>query len=148
MNAQSTVQSTAPVHVTVIPTMRYRDAPKMIDWLCTAFGFEKHFVVPGDGGTIAHAQLTFGNGMIMCGSARDDDWGKLVKAVPAGGPTTGAAYVVVRDVDAHYARAKGAGAEIVRPLDDTPYGSREYAARDPEGHVWSFGTYDPWLEAH
>jgi uncharacterized glyoxalase superfamily protein PhnB len=54
----------------------------------------------------------------------------------------------VRDVDAHYARAKGAGAEIVRPLDDTPYGSREYAARDPEGQVWSFGTYDPWSEAH
>jgi hypothetical protein len=69
-----TAQSTAPVRVTVIPTMRYRDAPKMIDWLCTAFAFEKHFVVPGEGGEIAHAQLTFGNGMIMCGSARDDDW--------------------------------------------------------------------------
>jgi uncharacterized glyoxalase superfamily protein PhnB len=103
---------TAPVRVTVIPTMRYRDAPKMIDWLCKAFGFEKHFVVPGDAGTIAHAQLTFGNGMIMCGSARDDDWGKLVKPVADVGTATGAAYVSVRDVDAHYARAKVAGAEI------------------------------------
>ena len=140
--------SAQPVRVTVIPTMRYRDAPKMIDWLCTAFGFEKHFVVPGDGGTIAHAQLTFGNGMIMCGSARDDDWGKLVKAVGDVGTPTGAAYVIVRDVDAHYARAKAAGAQIVRELEDTPYGSREYAARDPEGQVWDFGTYDPWTEAH
>ena len=133
-----------PVHVTVIPTMRYRDAPKMIDWLCKAFGFEKHFVVPGDGGTIAHAQLTFGNGMIMCGSAREDDWGTLVKPVADVGTTTGAAYVVVHDVDAHYACAKAAGAQIVRELENTPYGSREYAARDPEGQVWDFGTYDPW----
>ncbi len=140
-------QSTAPVRVTVIPTMRYRDAPKMIDWLCKAFGFEKHFVVPGDGGTIAHAQLTFGNGMIMCGSARDDDWGKFVKAVADAGATTGAAYVVVRDIDGHYARARAAGAQILRELANTDYGSREYAARDPEGHVWSFGTYDPWTEA-
>ena len=135
---------TEPVRVTIVPTMRYRDAPKMIEWLCTAFGFEKHFVVPGDGDTIAHAQLTFGNGMIMCGTARDDDWGQLVKPVAEVGTTTGAAYVIVRDVDAHYARAKAAGAEIVRELENTPYGSREYAARDPEGQVWDFGTYDPW----
>ena len=135
---------TTPVRVTIVPTMRYRDAPKMIDWLCTAFGFEKHFVVPGEGGEIAHAQLTFGNGMIMCGTARDDDWGKLVKTVADVGTTTGAAYVNVRDVDAHYARAKAAGAQIVRELENTPYGSREYAARDPEGQVWDFGTYDPW----
>ena len=135
---------TTPVRVTIVPTMRYRDAPKMIDWLCTAFGFEKHFVVPGEGGEIAHAQLTFGNGMIMCGSARDDDWGKLVKPVVEVGTTTGAAYVIVGDVDAHYARARAAGAQIVRELENTPYGSREYAARDPEGQVWDFGTYDPW----
>ena len=140
--------SAQPVRVTVIPTMRYRDAPKMIDWLCKAFGFEKHFVVPGEGGEITHAQLTFGNGMIMCGSARDDDWGKLVKPVADVGTTTGAAYVIVRDVDAHYAHAKAAGAQIVRELENTPYGSREYAARDPEGQVWDFGTYDPWAEAH
>lgn len=130
--------------VSVIPTMRYRDAPKMLEWLCKAFGFERHFVVPGENGTIAHAQLTFGNGMIMMGSARDDDWGKLVQPTTAGSAATGAAYVVVADVDAHYARARAAGAEIVRPLANTDYGSREYAARDPEGQVWSFGTYDPW----
>ena len=128
----------------VIPTMRYRDAPKMLEWLCTAFGFERHFVVPGDDGTIAHAQLTHGNGMIMLGSAREDDWGKLVKPVADAGTTTGAAYVVVSDVDGHYARARAAGAEIVRELENTPYGSREYGARDPEGQVWDFGTYDPW----
>jgi uncharacterized glyoxalase superfamily protein PhnB len=132
---------------TIIPTMRYRDAPKMLDWLCKAFGFERHFVVPGENGTIAHAQLVMNGGMIMLGSARDDEWGAIVKAVADVGARTGAAYVVVSDVDAHCARAKAAGAEIVRVLQDTPYGSREYAARDPEGQVWSFGTYDPWTEA-
>jgi uncharacterized glyoxalase superfamily protein PhnB len=132
---------------TMIPTMRYRDAPKMLEWLCKAFGFERHFVVPGENGTIAHAQLTLGNGMIMLGSARDDDWGNLVKPVADVGARTGAAYVVVKEIDAHHARSRAAGAEIVRALENTDYGSREYAARDPEGQVWSFGTYDPWTEA-
>jgi uncharacterized glyoxalase superfamily protein PhnB len=56
----------------IIPAMLYRDAAAAIEWLCRAFGFEKHLVVPGDAGTIAHAQLVLGNGMIMLGSARDD----------------------------------------------------------------------------
>ena len=129
---------------TMIGTMRYDDAPRMIEWLCTAFGFTRHFVVPGDGGTIAHAQLTFGTGMVMLGTARDDEWGKLVRGVRALGGASGAVYVVVTDADAHCARARAAGAEILYGPRDTDYGSREYCARDPEGHVWSFGTYDPW----
>jgi len=130
---------------TVIPTMRYDDAPRMLEWLCTAFGFERHFVVPGDGGTIDHAQLRYGSGMVMLGSARkDDEWHRFVTTVRTLGGATGSVYVVVTDPDAHCARAKAAGAEILYGPRDTDYGSREYAARDPEGHVWSFGTYDPW----
>lgn len=129
---------------TIIPTMRYRNAPKMIEWLCTAFGFERHLVVPGDDGTIAHAQLTLGNGMIMLGSHREDAYGALVAPAVAGRPLTAAAYIVVPDADAHYARAKAAGAEIVFDIKDEDYGGRGYAARDPEGQVWNFGTYDPW----
>ena len=135
--------SNAP-KTTMIATMRYDDAPRMIEWLCTAFGFERHFVVPGDHGTIAHAQLAFGTGMIMLGTARDDEWGAIVKTVADVGARTGSVYVVVAEIDAHCARARTAGAEIVRGPEDTDYGSREYAARDPEGQVWSFGTYDPW----
>jgi uncharacterized glyoxalase superfamily protein PhnB len=56
---------------TVIPCLRYRDAPAAIEWLCRAFGFEKHLVVPGESGTIAHAELSFGNGMIMLGSVKN-----------------------------------------------------------------------------
>jgi uncharacterized glyoxalase superfamily protein PhnB len=130
---------------TVIPAMRYRDAPTAIEWLCQAFGFEKHLVVPGENGGIAHAQLTFGNGMIMLGSARDDEFGRWIRPPQEfGGAGTQSAYVIVDDVDAHCARAKAAGADIVSEVEDQSYGGRLYSCRDPEGHLWSFGSYDPW----
>ena len=129
----------------VIPTMRYRDAAAAIEWLCKAFGFEKRLVVPGEGRTIAHAQLVFGNGMIMLGSARDDPFDRLVKPPrDLGGFGSQSPYVIVEDADRHYARAVAAGAEIVMDLKDEDYGGRGYSCRDPEGHVWNFGTYDPW----
>ena len=132
-----------PTRATIIPTMRYRDAPAAIDWLCRAFGIERHLVVPGEDGTILHAQLSFGNGMIMLGSTRDDAFGRLVRP-PEGGVGTQSAYVVVADADRHYARAKAAGAEILLEIKDEDYGGRGYTCRDPEGHVWNFGTFDPW----
>src|SRR6476659_8376773 len=108
--------------VSVIPTMRYRDAPAAIDWLCRAFGFERHLVVPDEAGGIAHAQLTFGNGMVMLGSQRDDDFGKLQKTpAEVGGIGTQSAYVIVADADAHHARAVAAGATVVYPLFDADY---------------------------
>jgi len=130
---------------TVVPAMRYRDANAAIEWLCKAFGFERHLVIPGENGAVAHAQLTFGNGMIMLGSAREDEFGQCVKPPrETGGIGTQSAYVIVEDADAHYARAKAAGAEIVMEVEDQDYGGRLYSCRDPEGHLWSFGTYDPW----
>lgn len=143
----STAGAPATTHPSMFPFMAYDDAPAALDWLCRAFGFEKHFVVPGPDGTIAHAQLRLGNGMIMAGSAkgRKEMFG-MVLPRDCGGTVTGGVYVVVADIDGHHARAKAAGAEIVRALADTDYGSREYMARDPEGHVWSFGTYQPFAE--
>lgn len=129
----------------IIPTLRYHDAPAAIEWLCRAFGFEKHLVVPDETGGIAHAQLVLGPGMIMLGSARDDDFGKLQKPPrDVGGVGTQSAYVVVADVDAHHARATAAGARVAHPLEDKDYGGRGYSCLDPEGHLWSFGSYDPW----
>ncbi|NJM36248.1 MAG: glyoxalase [Rhodomicrobium sp.] len=127
--------------------MRYRDAPRMIDWLCDTFGFTKHLAVPNDEGGIAHAQLTFGTGMIMLGSVRQDaeGWGALIKQPgETGGFETQSPYIVVADVDALYERAKAAGAEIVTKIADQDYGSRDFCCRDPEGHLWNFGTYNPW----
>ena len=128
----------------VIPSFRYDDAPRMIDFLCDAFGFERNLVVPDGDGGVAHAQLTLGGGMIMLGSAREDDFGDLVVTAKAAGAITSSAYVVVPDVDAHCARARAAGAEIVMAPADQDYGGRLYAARDPEGQLWNFGSYDPW----
>lgn len=133
-------------NASMIPILRYHDAPGAVDWLCRAFGFERHLVVPGEGGTIAHAQLTFGNGMVMLGSARDDAWGKLQGTVPRTGRATMALYVVVPDADAHHARAVASGAKVVMEVEDQDYGGRSYTCLDPEGNLWNFGSYDPWQE--
>ena len=130
---------------TIVPTLRYRDAHAAIDWLERAFGFRRHFVVPDGEGGVAHAQRTFGSGMIMLGSAREDEFGQMQRPPEsADAPVSQSPYVIVTDVDAHHARAVEAGADIVMPLEDKGYGGRGYGCRDPEGNLWSFGSYDPW----
>ena len=102
-------------------------------------------MVPGEDGTIAHAQLAFGNGMIMLGSTSDDAFGRLQRPLDTpDSPVSMSAYAIVDDVDAHHARAVGAGARVVMPPEDQDYGGRLYACRDPEGNLWNFGSYDPW----
>jgi len=126
------------------PTMTYRDAAKMIDWLERAFGFKRHVVYKGDDGKVMHAELAFGEGLVMMGDAKDDTaFGKLVRPPKDVGASTQSVYIAVPDADAVFATAKAAGAEIVMGLTDQPYGSRDFICRDPEGHVWCFGTYAP-----
>jgi len=136
---------------TVIPALRYRDAPAAIEWFCSVLGFTRHAVYEGAGGVINHAELALGGGMIMLGSMKKDEQGKedeqsrrFKAPSELGGIETGSAYIVVPDADAVYARAQAAGATILRPLQDMDYGSREFTVNDPEGHSWSVGTYDPW----
>ena len=130
----------------IIPALRYVDAPAAIEWLCAAFGFEKHLVVPGEDGGIAHAQLTFRNSMIMLGSVREGEYDDLLIQPTNAGAVTQAPYVIVDDVDAHCARARAAGAEIVMEPADQDYGGRLYICRDSERHLWNFGSYDPWAD--
>lgn len=132
----------------LIPALRYRDAPAMIDWLCKAFGFEKHAVYANDDGTIAHAQLTLGQGMIMLGSVTNGTpHSALIRQPEVPDWTeTQAPYVAVPDCDAVYATAKAAGAAMVLDIRDQDYGGRGFTCRDPEGHLWSVGSYDPWAE--
>lgn len=139
---------TATTHPTIVPCLRYRDAPAAIEWLEKAFGFKPHLVVPGDDGTVAHAQLTLGNGMLMLGSVVPSEFGKLM-AQPdeLGGRGTQTMYVIVPDADATFAQAKAAGAPIVIDVKDEDYGGRGFTCRDLEWHLWSFGTYDPWAAA-
>ena len=136
---------------TVIPCLRYRDAPAAIEWLCAAFGFEPHAVYPNADGGIAHAQLRSGaGGMIMLGSVTSEAsaWSRhLRQPDEVGGIETQSAYVVVADADVACARAKAGGAEIVIDVRDEDYGGRGFCCKDVEGHLWSFGTYDPWAAA-
>ena len=130
---------------TVIPCLRYRNAPAAIEWLCETFGFEKQLVVPGEGNMIEHAQLSFGNGMIMLGSVIESEFGRLMKQPDEiGGAETQSPYLIVNDADVIYAKAKAAGAKIVMEIKDEDYGGRGFSCRDLEGHLWNVGTYDPW----
>ena len=131
----------------IVPSLRYSDAAAAIEFLCETFGFARHLVVPGPEGSIRHAQLTLGDGMIMLGSAQNRDFGPLVKTPREVGASTQSAYVIVPEIDAHYRHAKAAGAEIVLEIQDAYYGGRLYFALDPEGNLWHFGSYDPWAES-
>ena len=130
---------------TIMPALRYKNAPAAIDWLCSVLGFERHAVYPGPDNTIGHAELKLGGGMIMLGSQKDDAYGNRFKSPEeVGGFETRSAYIVVDDADAVYARVKAAGGAIIREIQNTDYGSREFTVKDPEGHSWSVGTYNPW----
>lgn len=123
----------------IVPTLRYRDAKAAIDQLTAAFGFTTAGVFEDENGTVLHAELSYANGTVMLGTKGNDSL--FDRAMGDGGPA--GIYVVVEDTDAHYERARHAGAEILMVPTDQEYGSRDYMARDLEGNVWSFGTYAP-----
>ncbi|MGA8278004.1 MAG: VOC family protein [Rhodanobacteraceae bacterium] len=134
---------------TIIPCLRYRDAKAAIEWLCKAFGLDRNAVYEDDEGKVMHAQLTFGNGMIMLGTVSDNEFGRhMAQPDETGGRETQCPCVIVADCDGHYARAKAAGAEIVDELETKEYGGNGYSCRDLEGHLWYFGSYDPWVGEH
>jgi uncharacterized glyoxalase superfamily protein PhnB len=120
----------SPSQPNIFPGLRYRDEHGAMDWLERAFGFARHAVFTDDTGAVVHAELRLGPGIVMIGASPECEEGFNI-------------YVHVEDVDAHYARAVRAGADITRPLADTSYGSREYGARDIEEHYWFFGSYLP-----
>jgi uncharacterized glyoxalase superfamily protein PhnB len=127
----------------IFPALRYRDANAAIEWLKEAFGFAEKAVHRGDDGAVQHAELRLGTGIVMLGQHSDEGW--MGGRAPDALASTISIYAVVDDPDAHHDAAAAAGAEIARELADMDYGSREYSARDLEGNLWSFGTYDPYV---
>lgn len=125
-----------PTHI--FPSLRYRDTRAAAEWLQEAFGLELVTSHENEDGSIGHAEMRWGDSTIMFGEENEE-------AIERFGEHAGQAwlYVSVEDPDAHHARAISAGAQIVMELTDLDYGSRDYSARDPEGNLWSFGTYDP-----
>lgn len=135
----------ADTKTNVVSCMLYRDPTAAVNWLCANFGFEKHVVYANDDGIVGHAELSFGNGLVMCGPTSDSHFGRLIKQPEeVGGCETQAVYLIVSDADAMYKQARAAGAEIVLDIKDEDYGGRGFTCRDLEGHIWTFGTYDPW----
>lgn len=119
-----------------ISALAYRKPMEALDWLERAFGFERTMVITDSDGNLSHSEMKFGDGAIMVGA----EWADFV-ASPAsvGAKNTQVIHVhLAEGIDAHCARARAAGAVVVRELSDEFYGDRVYAARDPEGHVWSF----------
>ena len=117
--------------------LHYRDPLAALDWLEKAFGFERKMVITDAGGKLAHSEMRYGDGYIMVGSEWADH---AASPASTGGRNTQSIHVHLQDgIDAHCERARAAGAVIVREPADQFYGDRVYAARDPEGHVWSFG---------
>jgi uncharacterized glyoxalase superfamily protein PhnB len=140
---------TVPSLPLLIPCLRYADAPSAIAFLCKAFGFERHAVHTDSSNPtiVLHAQLNLGDTMVMLGSAAEGEARERYRwRTPAeAGGITMCVCAVVDDIEAHYDRAIAAGADIVTPLhDNAGYPGRSYSARDPEGNVWDFGTYNPW----
>jgi uncharacterized glyoxalase superfamily protein PhnB len=123
----------------ISPTILYDDAKAAVQLLKDAFGFSEAAVYEDEEGRVVHAELTYGDGVVILGSRGRE--GDFAKALADGGPV--GVYVVVADVDAHHRRAAEHGAEILTPPADQDYGGRDYMARDAEGNVWSFGTYAP-----
>lgn len=121
------------------PTLAYRDARAAIDFLREAFGFEERACYARDDAPdiVEHAEMRWPlGGGVMFGTAGKDD-----SAFGRRQPGHGAVYVVCDAPDELFERAVAAGAEVVRGLADEDYGSRGFTVRDPEGNLWSFGTY-------
>src|SRR5215471_253162 len=123
---------------TIFPILRYNDARAAIRALCDSFGFKELFSVPESGQFVRHAQLRLGTNLIMLGSVRPNEPTASPQQL---GASTQSLCVHVDELDAHFERARSAGAEIIEPPRDTDFGFREYHARDLEGHPWTFTTY-------
>ena len=135
MNSDNT-QAMPP---TIIPYFVYRDGAAALTWLTAAFGLEQTAAFSGPDGNVLHAEMRFGTGVIMLGTATDEQRAQTPWDLPAGRGI----YLYVEDVDAHYERALAAGARIVYPPEDTEFGTRRYRALDLDGYEWSFGSYQP-----
>nr|MBI1230219.1 glyoxalase [Cytophagales bacterium] len=134
--------------VRIIPSIGYQDAKNAVKWLCEAFDFKENALYETEDGKVAHAQLTYKGNMIMLGSSDNgSEFSKLTKLpTELGGFVTQSPYIIIDDheIEAHYEKAKSHGAEILLALKSEDYGGKNYTCKDPEGHIWNFGSYDPW----
>lgn len=132
----------------LIPATRYRDCDAALAFITGVLGLEEHAVYRSDDGKIQHAQIRLGSGLMMFGPGEEGGAFEQYMADPSqiGGRETTTIYAVVADretLQAHYDRARDASANILMPMAEQPYGGASFTLADPEGHIWTFGDYDP-----
>ena len=128
----------------IIPAMRYRDTEAALRFLTEVFGLTQHAVYRDDAGAIIHAQLMHAGGMVMVGPAGGGVFDShLTHPSETGGRATVTVYLVEHRIGALYEQVRQGGAAILIPLKDEDHGGQSFTATDPEGHIWTFGSYDP-----
>lgn len=120
----------------ITPYLLYEDVDAAVDWLVGTCGFSERMRMKGADNKSNHAEVAFGDGVVMMGSPGPDYQNPKRR-----GGATQLIYVYVDDVDEHYETARVAGARILREPTDQVYGDRTYGAEDPEGHQWSFAQH-------
>lgn len=132
----------------IIPATRYKDCEAALRFLTEVLGLTEHSVFRDDDGKIVHAQMSAGTGMMMFGPPQGGDFDKyMIDPSETGGRETTTIYVVIDDMEGHWEHVQKAGAKVLMPLKTEDYGGQSFSIADPEGHVWSFGDYDPWKTA-
>jgi uncharacterized glyoxalase superfamily protein PhnB len=125
---------------TITPFLVYREPGAAVAWLERTFGFELVRSNKDGNGALEHAELALGSAIVMVTASGAE---RQLTARDDGAGASAGVHVHVDDVEARYERARAEGADIVLELQETDYNAREFVARDPEGHLWSFGTYVP-----
>jgi len=128
-------------HQTIVPTLRYHDAERAIQWLKDALGLTEHFIAREEDGSIAHVQLAWRGSIVMLGNLADN-----VHDLPHQHGSISMTADSAEQVDQVYERAQAAGATVIQPLTDTEYGSHAFTIADYEGNHWHLGTYDPFVD--
>lgn len=131
-----------------IPNISYKNPEAVLQFLKNAFGFSEHAIYRNDKNEIQHGELVLGNAMVMISPANNEtEFGKHTRTPSEiGGFNTQSLYIIIEEIDAHYKKAKVAGAEMIRDIKDEDYGGRGYSCKDTEGNIWSFGSYNPYSE--
>jgi len=123
----------------ITPNLFYDDPGAALEWLSKAFGFETRMSMPGPDGGVMHAEMSVADGVFMVSPTGVNEAWHSPRSLQ--GSVTQGLYVFVDDVDAHFARARSAGATILSELEDMFWGDRTYVAADPEGHRWTFAQH-------
>jgi uncharacterized glyoxalase superfamily protein PhnB len=128
----------------IIPVLRYDDATRAVQWLCDVFGFVEHQIYKDDQQKVIHAELRFGNNILMLGPNAPTAFGQFMRQPrEVGHIETQLCFLSVDQIELFFEKCKAHKVEILMPLKKQDYGSSDFVCKDFEGHIWSIGDYQP-----